>query len=244
MEYYLTLEDLLNGTRSGILRDGVADSLWSNERLVDLLNEAYMEFAEATCILRDSSDDFRIALEDGVDQYEYPVQVLSVRSARPAWKGGNLRRTSDPSLNGLTEPPADTLDWLQQMNSQVLAPGEPIAFSTDDSLRTFTVFPTPSATEQGKEIILRVNRLPLELFDIDRLDMRCEIPRQYAFGLTYGACALAYNDQDADGNDPQRASRARAEFERYIKRGQRGARAQMFQPGQIAFGGNGFSYTR
>lgn len=244
MSYVVTLENLVTATREGILRDGATGTLWSDERIVELLNEAYLEFAEATYLLRDSSDTFRIALEEGVEQYEYPVQVLTVMSARPAWGGGNLRRTSDPSLHGGSNPPADTLDWLQQLNSQVLNPGVPLAFSTDDSLRTLTVFPAPSAAEAGKELILRVARLPIDLFTVDDMQAKCELPRQYAMALPYGACALGYLDQDADGNDPMRAVRARAVFDQYIKRGKRGALAQMFQPAQFAFGGNGFSYTR
>lgn len=244
MSYDTTFEQLLTATRAGILRDGADGRLWTDERLTELLNEAYIEFAEATYILRDASEGFRVTLIDGVDQYTYPPQVLAVMSARPAWKAGNLRRTSDPSLRGNSSPAPDTIDWLQQLNAQVLTPGETLAFSTDDSLRTFTVFPVPSATEDGKEIILRVIRLPLKLFDLNELDQKCEIPRQYVMGLPYGACALAYTDQDADGNDPVRAARARAVFDQYIKRAQRGARAQMFQPAQFDFGGSGFSYTR
>lgn len=223
MTYSLTLMDLLDTCRKHVLRDLVEDYLWTDERVITLLNEAYIEFAEATLLLRDASGDYFVELETGVTAYGYPDEVLAVLSARlPGSAYDMIRISRDAAPTTAAE-----VNW----------------FSTDEGLRTITVYGVPQETHNGMEVPLRVARLPKALFSVDDYSVRCELPRQFAQALPYGAAALAYMDQDSDGGDPARARSMRAIFDSYIKRGQRSARLSMFQPATFGFGGGGFSHT-
>lgn len=218
----MTLEELLNTCRNHVLRDLVEDYLWSDERVVDLLNEAYMDFAEQSFMLRDASGDYAITLEEGVTSYELDDTVLLVLSMRVPGQLYDLRRVARDAAP-VSEP-------------------EVVAFSTDEAARTLTVYGVPSAAMAGVEVPLRVARLPAKLFSLEEMDATCELPRQFAMALPYGAAALAYADQDADGGDPVRARQMQAVFDRYVARASRHARMSMFQPATFAFGGGGFSH--
>lgn len=223
MTYSLTLTELLDTCRNSVLRDLVEEYLWTDARVVTLLNEAYIEFAEATLLLRDASGDYFIELEEGVTTYDYPDEVILVLSARMPGEAYDMTRVARDAA----PTTSDTIGW----------------FSTDDGLRTFTVYGVPQAAHDGLEVPLRVARLPKRLFDLTDPTVRCELPRQFAQALPYGAAALAYLDQDSEGGDPARARSMRAIFDSYIRRGQRSARLSMFQPATFGFGGGGFSHT-
>jgi len=235
--------ELLDTLREDVLKDMSSPPMWSDRRLIQLLNEAYIEFAEKTLIIRDSTSDFTvITLQSGVAQYTYGEEILSVYSAKITGRTNNLERFGNTEMN--SEPqPSDTLAWLQIINNAPDTVGEPRAFSTDDSLRTFVVYPTPTDAEDGMTINMRVARLPQEYPDEDNLDVEMEIPRQYVLGLTHGAAATAYTDQDADGGDPVKAKFQKDKFNEYIERAKKGVRRQMFQPLTWGFGRAGFSHS-
>jgi hypothetical protein len=101
------------------------------------------------------------------------------------------------------------------------------------------VYPVPAAADAGKELKLRVARLPAELIDENDLSIEIEIPRQYVMGIAHGAAARAYSDQDADGYDPANEAKHRQKFLEYVARAKKGMRRQMFQPLTWRFGNDG-----
>ena len=231
--------ELLDTLREDVLKDTSVPPLWSDRRLVQLLHEAYMEFAEATLIIRDSTtESAQITLEPGVSQYPLGEEVLSVMSARVEGETGNLKRFGDSELNA-EDSPGDTLAWLENINAAYIQAGAPRAFTTDDSLHTFTVFPTPSTEENGKVIRMRVARLPRVELTINDLTIVPELPRNVVLGLVHGAAAIAYTDQDADGGDAGKAALQRELFNGYIARGKAYMRRLMFQPVKWGFGQSG-----
>lgn len=240
-------EELLDTLREDVLRDTSVPPLWSDRRLVQCLNEAYLEFAELTYIIRDSSSDVaRIALEEGVTQYPLSESVVSVLSARYQDDARNLLRGGENELHGAPMVSSDAQSWLTAINSGngVLPGGPPRMFTSDDSNNTITFSPAPTAAEAGKQVFLRVARLPTDLLDEDDLSRAVELPRQFVLALVYGAAAIAYGDQDADGNDPERAQRNRARFMEYVDRCKAHVRRQMFQPITFGFGPGGFAHSR
>lgn len=239
----MNASDLLDTLREDILKDVGVPPMWTDRRLAQLLNEAYMEFAEATLIIRDSTtESATITLKPGVNQYDMGEEVLAVMSARVEGVTGNLKRFGDSELNA-EDSPGDTLAWLENINAAYIQAGAPRAFTTDDSTHTFTVFPVPSAEENGTVIRMRVARLPREEITMDNLDIKLEIPRNLQLGLTHGAAAIAYTDQDADGGDAAKGKVQKDKFEEYVERGKKYVRRIMFQPLTWGFGKSGLGRT-
>lgn len=238
-------QELLDTLREDVLKDYSVPPLWSDRRLVQCLNEAYMEFAELTYIIRDSSSDAAlITLEAGVTQYPLDEAVVAVLSARYQYDTRNLLRGGENELHGTPAVSMDALAWLSAINSGLVPDGPPRMITTDDSNHTISVSPAPTTAEDGNLIYMRVARLPLKLLDENDLSVAIELPRQFALAPVYGAAAIAYGDQDADGNDPDRAVRNRARFMEYVERGKAHVRRQMFQPVTFGFGQGGFAHSR
>ena len=210
----LTTRELMDALRNNILRDNADGNLWSDERLAMALTEAYLEFAGESLMIRDFSGNYSIVLEAGVDTYPYPAEVLSVISARVAGSQYDLLRASHTAAS---------------YGRAVMA------FSTDDQHQSITFFDTPDADAAGVEVRLRVARLPVEGIDAAVPDYVCELPRQYALALTYGAAALLYVDMDADAVDPARARATRGVFDQYLARAKRYTRMAMHQPIRFEF---------
>jgi hypothetical protein len=232
--------ELLDTLREDILKDTNAPYMWSDRRLVQLLNQAYMDFAEATLILRDStSDSASFTLTAGETQYPFGEEVLAIMSAKIEGTSNNLKRFGDNELNS-EDSPGDSLAWLETINSTYLQAGEPRAFTTNDSLRIITVYPTPTVAEEGMVIRMRIARLPLVQLSLDNLGDEIELPRNLVLGLTHGAAAIAYTDQDSDGGDAAKAKVQKDKFAEYIDRGKKAVRRTMFQPLTWGFGKAGF----
>lgn len=230
---------LLSSLRDDLLHDDGVPSLWSTTRLIDCLNEAYLEFAEETLIIRDSTSSITVVtLDEGIAEYTYDQSILSVLTARIDGTQTNLQRVGNSELDG-SSVATGTYEWLEVLNAQYPEGGTPRAFTTDESLYLLRVYPTPLAADAGKEIKLRVARLPVELIDENDLSIEVEVPRQYVMGIAHGAAARAYSDQDADGNDSDNEKRHRLKFLEYVARAKKGMRRQMFQPLTWRFGNDG-----
>lgn len=229
-------EELFDTLRLNILKDRATPPLWSDDRMVEVLNEAYLEFAEESQIIRDGTSEVAtVTLESGVESYEYDRSILSVLSAKYEGMIGNLTRIGVDQTDGDSNT-VGTYEWLAAVNAQYPNGGTPVAYRTDDSLYMMTFHPTPAADDEGKVVRLRVARLPIELLTVDNLAVDIEIPRQYVMGIAHGAAAIAYSDQDADGYDPNQAAVQRGKFEAYLARAKRGMKRQMFQPITWGFG--------
>jgi hypothetical protein len=232
-------DKLLSSLRTDILHDSGIPQLWTTTRLIDCLNEAYLEFAEETLLIRDSTSSVTvITLDEGVAEYEYDQSILSVLTARIAGASTNLQRVGNSELDG-SSVAVGTYEWLEVLNAQYPEGGTPTAFTTDEGLYLLRVYPVPTAADTGKELKLRVARLPAELIDENDLSIEIEIPRQYVMGVAHGAAARAYSDQDADGYDPANETKHRGKFLEYVARAKKGMRRQMFQPLTWRFGNDG-----
>jgi hypothetical protein len=242
--------DLLSFTRRDILRDTEQPYLWSDEALCECIAQAHDEFAERTLTIRDSSSIAAVfSLEEGVDLYPLHATVQAVLSAKVDGELQGLIRASASSLDGYVPPP-DVITWLERINNGTAQDGTPLAFTTDDSVEgedqsmVIRVYPTPAAADAGREVKMRVARLPLVQCSTDTLDETVECNRQFLMGLCHGAAAIAYSMNDADGNDPTKAEKQRAKFEEYVARAKATARRKLFTPLSWGFGRGGFTHSR
>lgn len=249
----MNLEALLNELRVNILRDdtelasGPNDQLWTDETLVRYINDAQQRFARKTLSLRDAStpEVVEVALAAGVSSYALHESVLAVVSARYNEDTADLHRIGRSLI--ATLPVADP-PWWDPSTVATMTPGPPKAFATDETLDvettgavTLTVYPTPSADEDGLLVRMRVARLPLESFTIDTLTAECELVEGYQLDMLEWAAFRALRNSDIDGHsDNAKAHEKR--FDDAVDEVLKDVRRKMRAPIRFNFGQGGFAW--
>jgi hypothetical protein len=248
----MNLEELLSELRENLLRDnaelasGPNDQLWTDETLVRYINDAQQRFARKTLSLRDAStpEVVQVTLATGVSSYALHASVLAVVSARYSTDTADLARVGRARVMVIPQPDPP---WFDPSTVSQMNPGRPIAVSTDETLDvdtkavTLTVYPAPSATENGTVVYLRVARLPLEKFTIDEMDMDCELDEDYQLDMLEWAAFRALRTSDIDGHSDQ----AEKHKDRFTEAGDavlKDIRRKMQAPIRFAFGQNGFTW--
>jgi hypothetical protein len=249
----MNLEALLSELRGNVLRDdaelasGPDDKLWSDETLVRYINDAMQRFARKTLLLRDAStpEVVEVTLATGVSTYDLHESVLAVVSAVYEDEQVDLARTGRALLS--TRGVADSL-WFDANDPAVLTPGKPRVFATDETLVVDTkggvhmrIWPAPTADEDGTTIFMKVARLPLVPFDVNKPTAECEIHDMYVLDMLAWAAYRAFSNSDIDGHSTA-ADKYEARFEKSIEEAQRDVRRKMRAPIGWTFGQNGFAW--
>jgi hypothetical protein len=257
----MTLQDQLDELRYNVLRDrsdliqGDDDSLWSDTTLLRYIGDAERRFARQSLILRDATTPelVRVVLKQAVPTYPLHRVVLAVISARYTDTNGtpyDLQRTghaivsqSSP-IENLIFDPADPY-------TSSLPPGPPLAYFTDETLvyarqarATLSVYPVPSPTEDGTVLNLRVIRLPMSRYALECLECESELPEDYQLDVLEWAAYRAQRTFDGDAGAPTSAEQHKQAFEEAVKAAVREAKRKMFAGTQLAYGANGFTWTR
>lgn len=251
----MKLATLLDELRTNILRDdaelasGPDDQLWSDEALVRYINDAQRKFAKRTFSLRDASTPsvVEVALATGVATYTLHKAVLALYSARYDTDVVDLARAGHTVFFTYDK---DDPCFLDPSTAATWNPGRPRAYSTDEALDRdssskgsliLTVFPTPTSTEDGKIVYLRVARMPLNDFDIDHLDLESELDEDDQLDMLEWAAFRAMNTSDIDGHDAQADKHAQL-FEKAVRDTLRKQRIKMRAPMRFEFGRAGFTW--
>lgn len=253
----MTLGEMLDELRGNILRDrsdiiaGDSDALWSDKTLLSYIRDGARRFAREVMYLRDGSVGgpyTTIKLKAGVRDYPLHKDVFAVLSARDSTKQYDLSRTGHALVQ--MRQPQDTF-IIDPTDAGLIPPGEPLGFYTDETdvyaaqkRVTLSAYPIPDTDTDGRVVNLRVVRLPDDCFEPDQLDAYPEIPEDYQLDVLEWAAYRAQRNRDADIGDGANADAHRAAFEDAIKRAQRDVRVRNRAPMLLAFGLNGFNWTR
>lgn len=252
----MTLDDQLQELRNNILRDrsdliaGDTDSLWSDETLLSYIKDAERRFARRALILRDSTtpEATQIKLKTGVATYPAHSSVIAVLSARYDTNQYDLTR-SGHALIGQSAPP-EFLEFDPSVPYTV-APGSPVAYYTDETLVfarqggiTVSVYPAPSAVEDGKILHLRTLRVPMVGYTMDDLARESELPEDYQLDVLEWAAYRAQRGWDGDAGAPVSADAHKAAFEESVTKAIQEVKRKMFANTGLRYGGNGFSWSR
>lgn len=252
----MNVQELLDELRNNMLRDksdlvsGPDDALWSDDALILYVNDAYRRFCRRSLLLRDNTTAkfTEVTLKSGISEYQLNSAVLAVISARFDIDENDLPRTSHDEM--YTLPNTDSLMW--DINSlSPTPPGRPRVWYTDDAVQIaantkmkFRVYPTPSATEDGKIIHLRVARLPTDKLTLDKAEAELEIPEDYHIDMLGWAAYRALINQDLDGEAIDRAGKYKTQFEAVLAEVEQESRRKMFATTRFSFGRNGYSWAR
>lgn len=231
-------KELLDELQDQILRDvsdsvgGASDRLWSRAALIRYLNEGYNRFARQTLLLRDATTPalVEVTLVAGQASYALSPKVVAVLSAKVASKGYPMKRTTHENLNA-----GDINSTAPPPTGAAVQPGEPFFFTTDEAVRTLTVYPPPSDEFDGELVQLRVCRLPLKAITEDTLDAELELPADYHLDIAEWAAYRAYRNHDVDAESMTKAERHKARFTEAVGEAKQEAKRQMFAPLQFHF---------
>jgi len=255
----MTLEELLSELRENILGDrsdridGDSDRLWSDATLVRYIEEAQRRFARRSLILRDSrtEDVVQVTLETGVTEYVLHSSVLMVVSAKLEGESYDLPRTGHSSLDEYRSP---DLQFFDASQLTILAPGKPLAYTTDETLAesddtsfgsvVLRVYPAPSATYNGDKILLRVARLPIERLTAENLEAVPELPEIHHLEMLDWAAYLALRIVDVDAGFPTRAREFADSFEAHVAAAKATVKRKLLAPVRWGFGQGGYSWER
>lgn len=177
------------------LVDGDNDQLWSDDLIVRFLNEGVRLLARAAWNIIDEGNATAgaITLATGVATYALHKSVLRVIMATPTDQSWPLWHTSDVALRSPRPYDDEPFDIN---NLSIANPGRPVAFSTDGGTRMLRVFRTPSVTENGLVINLKVARLPVATLTLDDTSVGPETPDDYSLSIcdyAAGRCLLQPN---------------------------------------------------
>lgn len=254
----MNLEALLAELRENVLRDdaelasGPNDQLWTDDALVRYINDAQQRFARKTLSLRDAStpEVCEVTLAAGVSTYVLHESILAVISARYDTDTVDLHRVGRSAI--MLAIPLEDPPWFDPSAVSAMTPGRPLAFSTDETMDvdvrqavTLTVYPAPTADEEGKRIYLRTARLPLERFDINAqgaLQMECELPEEHQLDMLEWAAYRATRNSDIDGHSSA-SERHEKRFKDACDEVLKDVRRKMRAPMRFEFGRGGFTWS-
>lgn len=252
----MNIGEKLSELRNNILRDrsdliaGDDDSLWSDETLLRYIKDGERRFVRQTLMIRDSTTAqvCQVKLKLGVQNYPLHQSVLGVLSARYNTDQFDLARSGHGIISQIVPP--EFLSFDPSVAYQV-QPGRPSAFNTDETLVfagagrvTFSIYPLPSAAEDGLMVNLRVLRLPLNSYTLDDLDVESEIPEDYELEPLQWAAYRAVANHDGDAGSSRDAEKYKAAFLEAVANAQKETKRKLFASMNFRFGMSGFTWER
>ena len=206
----MNLTEIFDRARS-LLDDKRAPYLWSDIDLLGYLNAAINEAAEKAKLFKDSITaevcQKTILAADPSPDYLLDTRVLKVESAKLSTRTLPLER----------KPKAEMDAWRPDWRN---APaGTPRCFITDYSEGYLTLCPKSDA---DATLYMTVLRLPLNQMSLSQMDASPEIHFRHHFRLIDGILAQAYEKDDSQTLDPEKAERHRQKWLAHIDEMARG----------------------
>lgn len=251
----MTLGEELDELRKNILRDysdqvaGTSDRLWSDDTLIRYIKDGERRFARQALCIRDGTTPAitQVKLKVGVATYVLHPSVIAVLSARYNTDQFDIQRSGHALVSQFSPPEFLTYDPSTGFNAQ---PGRPIAYYTDETLVyagsgqvTLTVYPVPSATEDGNILYLRAVRYPQTVYSTDNLGSLSEIPEDYQLDCLEWAAYRALRHYDADAGASAPAEHHKAAFDEAIVDARKELKRTLFANTTFRYGQLGFNYT-
>ena len=210
----MTLLELVTHLRQSILDDvggtGVAwaditedqtdvtQLRWSNEELTRFINEAQKQACRSAFLIKTGSPTFAISVTAGTSEYTLDPRVINIKGAYLASTGRELTEAEYEDVMGIP-------NWRTNAST-------PVYYITDMETGTITLYPTPIIDDT---VNLLVYRLPLADMDWEKAETdTAEIRADHQIDMLFYAAFLAYNKDEANTFDPQRAEYYRQLFEK------------------------------
>lgn len=255
----MNLRRMLYHLRVNILHDqgdqnpedgGLCDQLWTDETLVDYINDAQTRIAREALLFRDGITPEVTQIQMVAFQKEYILHpsVFGVISAKCDGDRADLARAGHSQFQTYHTP--DTY-FFDPETFMAVQPGKVLAFGTDESFAPtnngetsqvmFRCFPAPDA-QHIQTIRLRVVRGPLIPLTVENLEAYPEVPQIHHMDILNWAAHLALTNVDRDTEDQKRSDAFAAKFEARVAEATKISQRKLYTPMQWGFGKNGWSY--
>ena len=204
----MKLGEMLEYTRSYIddasvaLIEGDNDQMWSDSILVNFMNQAERLLCRRawTIIEYGKAPAGVIVLATNKVLYDLHPSILRVLDATPSTQTAPLGRTTDSQLRDPTPAGSDAFDVGEAAARESTAlTGATLAFATDAGTRRLRVYPTPTATQNGVIVSMRVARLPISALTVDDVDAEPEVGYQWHEEICHYAAGKALTLPNVDG---------------------------------------------
>lgn len=230
----MTLDEMLTYCAKEFLDDrtelisGDGDSLWSDEYLCRMFNEAARILARRAWVIVEygTAPAGSIVLRTGVSLYPLHKSVLRVYDGTPTTQTAVLGRANDEQIRDtsvVVPYPADAFNAVELGQAASLAggasalSGAPLAFATDAASRTLRVFPPPAATQNGLRVYMKVARLPIKELTLDDMDAEPEVPADFHMAVCEFAAGKALTLPNVDADQKPEGRRLLAAFEEVVR---------------------------
>lgn len=236
----MNLQELLDYTAAQYLDDrtdlvdGDPDELWSDEFLVRQFNEAQRKLARRAWVIVEEgvppAGQITLATDKAV--YDLHKSVLRVYCATPSDQAWPLYRTSDTKLR-LPRPFEEIPFDLNDTSS--VATGRPLAIATNAGTRQMRVYRTPSSTENGLILNLKIARLPVTWLTLENTDAEPEVPEDYHELLCRYAAGRALTLPNVDGQFRTIGRDLLSEFDDEVREARQDRQRAEMEPAQWGF---------
>ena len=218
------------------LVDGDPDGLWSDLTLTHFLNHAQRILCRRAWPIIDEGNPTAgiVVLQNGVAVYPLHKSVLRVYLATPIDQETPLGRFDDMALRNPI-PYLSTSFFDLVVNPTFAAPGRPIGFATDASTRMLRVYRTPSATEDGLVLNLKVARLPIKWLSLDDPDDEPEVPEDWHTSLCHYAVGRALIMPNVDAQMRTEGRQMLKDFDEVVKEARRDRQRAEMSPASWSF---------
>lgn len=218
----MILEELLDHTAKDLLDDrtdlvdGEPDSLFSDEVIVRYLAAAEERLCRRAWALVDigHAQAGVLTLVEGKTLYTLHPSVLRVLTATPTDEEFPLHRTTDARLVAYR---GESPDYFDVNASDTIAPGRPLAFTTDAGTRRLRLFRTPSADEAGLKLVLQIARLPVCKLDVAKVKESPEVDAQWHLDMCNYAAGKCLLHPNVDSQQRADGKRMVDDFERAVR---------------------------
>lgn len=202
------------------LISGDEDSLWSDTFLIRQFNEAQRRLCRRSWAIIEygTSPAGVLTLATGKATYQYHRSILRVFDATPSSQAAMLGRTTDERIRGVGAPEGDAFDIGEAAALAGAADtGVPLAIASDAATRTIRVYPTPTATQSGLKVYLKVARMPIADLTLDDTTAEPEVPEEWHLAICEFAAGKALVLPTVDSDQKPEGRRLLQEFDETVR---------------------------
>lgn len=242
----MNLGEMLQYTASELLDDrtdlvdGEPDSLWSNVTLIRHFNEGADRLARRAWVLVDIGNKTAgvLVLRTGVATYALHKSVLRVYTDGFTVEGEELPipRYTDGQLRGEPLHPWINDAWQFDIDrATTTTAGPTIGIATDAGYRLVRVFPTPSATENGLRLLMKVARMPSCKLEDGKTSAVPEVSEEFHMALCEYAAGKCLTRPNVDSVFRTIGAEYLAGFERTIREARQERERAERAPGRFGY---------
>lgn len=169
--------------------DGNVQLRWSNEELTSFINEAFRQAHRRSLLIKTIEPTFNISVTAGTATYSIDPRIIRIKGASLSSTGKELEKLEYEDL-------LETTNWSSKIDT-------PTHYIIDYGTNSITLYPNPIVNDT---VTLLVYREEMTQLSWENPEGSPEIDARYQLSALNYAAFMAYNKDEANTFDPQRAN--------------------------------------